>query len=506
VVEGFARCNEYLLALEMGAQLRVLNRYSLLKHHSVYGETTAIAEQVTGLKPPHVWFVVAKISDWALQAPILPLLLDKRDPPHVLELLPAWLFMALLRRWTDHKATVNDLFRCSREIGEELFQELGWENPWQLAERITTATWKMPRSYLTRHFHENLQLGARLRLKDDLSLWTPGFTEETHRLGPLLTIFSDGLMPGTTGKASSDRDFVSVPGVIVADAVMEAVLYDQDLKAPFMLASRVLNDHSLQDAERLVAHSLDELIGQGCGEQLSRWLGSPGEQTAAANTSSVLRLARIDRPLVTTATLHAADGKWEDAARCWRHVVEAAQDRGDPAATGRAMLDLGNAYQELGRLDAAEEQYQTALERAREHDDQVSAAMALTNLGNVLAKRGAHDAALEHQEEAVNLLRTTGDTRSRAIANINLGATYVQLGMNDQAIEILRAAIAASGTVDDPIAWSSRWLLGTAEYAASHVTSAAAAWREVLRYLPENDNRAELTRQMLAELGKHTDG
>jgi len=505
VVEGFARCCEYLQTLQMGASLRMLNRYSVLKYHGLYGQTISITEQIMGLKPPEVWLVVAKISDWALQAPILPLLLDERDPPHVHELLPAWRYPILLMRCVNHKVTVRDLLDREREVGEEFFDELGWEDPWRLAERITTAAWRTPTSYLTRHFDENLRLGARLRLEGDPSLWTPGFTAQTYRLGPLLTVFTDGLLPGTTGKAGSDQDFWSVPAVMVHDAVMEGVLYEQDLQAPFSLASRVTKEEGLQAARQLVARSLDQLLGRSCGEQLSRWLDSRAARTAAAKTTPAFRLGhnRFDRPLVTIAAVHAANGEWEEAARCWKHAVEAAEDRGDPGIAGQAMLDLGNAYQELGRLDAAEEQYRTALERAHEHGDQVSVAMALTNLGNVLAKRGALDAALEHQEEAVTLLRASGDARREAEASLNLGATYIELGRNDEAIRILQVAIAASAALGDPIAGRSRWLLGAAEYGAGRVASAAAAWREALRFLPEDDEQAMLTRRMLAELGEH---
>lgn len=60
--------------------------------------------------------------------------------------------------------------------------------------------------------------------------------------------------------------------------------------------------------------------------------------------------------------------------------------------------------------------------------------------------------------------------------------------------------IASSAALDDLIAGRSHWLLGAAEYGAGRVTSAAAAWREALRFFPENDNQATLTRQMLAEL------
>ncbi|MGN6792317.1 MAG: hypothetical protein ACTHJW_07985 [Streptosporangiaceae bacterium] len=163
VVEGLARANEYLNAIVLDLPLKLLNQFALLKQHGQYALTASLVEQQLGLKPPNTWQVVARLSDWALQPPLLPFLLRERSSVFIPELLPAWRFVLLLSRFAEGGFTVDDLMQRQRQVAEDLFGGLGWDSPWTVAEHVRAATLPRPASALTRYYVEGLKLGAEIR-------------------------------------------------------------------------------------------------------------------------------------------------------------------------------------------------------------------------------------------------------------------------------------------------------------------------------------------------------
>ncbi len=213
VVEGLARANEYLNAILRDLPLELLNQYTLLKHHSQYALTASLLEQRLGLKPPNTWWVVARLSDWALQPPLLPFLLQERSSVFVPELLPAWRFVLLLPRFAEDGFAVDDLMR-RREVAEDLFGGLGWDNsPWTVAEHVRTAGLPRPASVLTRHYVEGLQLAAELRESEPDVMSVPVLGNRGYRLQAVYNIFTDRFMQGGTGRFTEDRDTWAIPGL-----------------------------------------------------------------------------------------------------------------------------------------------------------------------------------------------------------------------------------------------------------------------------------------------------
>jgi len=262
VLEGLARTNEYLAAVAFGSPLRVLNRYISLKHHGTYAVTNGLVERALGLSPPQSWPVVARLSDWSLQAPVLPFLLSGRPTVGLPELLPAWRFFLLVSRWKQLGLRADDI--GDPAVEETLFRDLGWDSPRTIARRILSSPVKAPKSPLTRLYFENLRLAASIRLEQPEVLSFPTFGDEGHRLGPVYSIFSDGMRGGSSGRFARDEDAWQVPFALIDDAVIDALLVDEHLGRALGIA-RLVTDFLTRGevaASTLVGRKLRALLGE----------------------------------------------------------------------------------------------------------------------------------------------------------------------------------------------------------------------------------------------------
>jgi|GEM_PF-4439478 hypothetical protein len=268
VLEGLARTNEYLMAVMMGAPLPVLNRYVATKHHGVYAATSSLVEELLDLTAPSSWPVVATLSDWALQAPVLPFLLTGRAVVALPELLPAWRFFLLVSRWHQIGIDAEDLNDAATEAA--LFESLGWEPPTRVAERVLALKINRPASVLTRVYFENLQAAAEIRLSDPRVLAFPASGDAGHRLQAVYNIFTDGMRPGTSGRFASDDDAWQIPYLLIDDSVVDMLLQDEHLGRSLTIARWVSDflTNGAKSAGTLVGSALIRVLGQAAALRL----------------------------------------------------------------------------------------------------------------------------------------------------------------------------------------------------------------------------------------------
>ena len=262
VLEGLARANEYLMAAGLGASAEMINRYIAIKQHGIYAVTNAVANEALGLSGERTWPVVARLSDWALQAPVLPFLLAGRTRVGLPELLPAWRFILLVSRCDLLGMSPDDIIGSDAEAA--LFANLGWESPRQIADRILALPDISPTGTLTRLYLENLRLAARIRLEQPSVLWSPAHGDGIHRLEAVYNIFSDGMRPGASGRFAASKDTWQIPYLLIDDAVVDGLLDDKHLGRPLFAARMVsdfLTDKSINPG-MLVARSLRGVLGK----------------------------------------------------------------------------------------------------------------------------------------------------------------------------------------------------------------------------------------------------
>jgi tetratricopeptide (TPR) repeat protein len=178
-----------------------------------------------------------------------------------------------------------------------------------------------------------------------------------------------------------------------------------------------------------------------------------------------------------------------DWIRTHRSAAEAARRLGDREAQGRVVCNLGSAYREQRRLDAATEQYlaaldlfravgyrqgeakvlgnlgstyeqlgatdtsisyhQQAIELFRALDDEYGQALSLTNFGNALTTAGRFEDAARSHRAAIGLFDALGDRRGRALALAGLGVAEVRLGRMESGIELLSESVARHEELGD---------------------------------------------------------
>jgi tetratricopeptide (TPR) repeat protein len=121
-------------------------------------------------------------------------------------------------------------------------------------------------------------------------------------------------------------------------------------------------------------------------------------------------------PLIGLADANRELGMLHEAERWAREALQVAREVGDPEATGRAFLQLGQIQQAAGDPDTAERTLTygfLAVEDARTEQVKIGLLSALARL---LASQGAWDDARSHAANAVTLAEALADTRERTRA------------------------------------------------------------------------------------------
>ena len=96
-----------------------------------------------------------------------------------------------------------------------------------------------------------------------------------------------------------------------------------------------------------------------------------------------------------------------------------------PQAIGRTYNNLGTAYQSLGDLDKAQEQYDYALSQAVYGNDRAGQARVYGNMGNVLMLRKKYEEAVPQYTEVLQLSK---DRSTLSTAHHNRGCAYYEWG------------------------------------------------------------------------------
>jgi len=171
--------------------------------------------------------------------------------------------------------------------------------------------------------------------------------------------------------------------------------------------------------------------------------------------------------LYSTVTI-ARNRDWKDGLTLWSKTVKSSPN------SSVAHGSLGRAYQELGRLDEAVEEYKRAIAIYR--DDY----KAHYNLGVVYDQQGALDTAVQSYQRAIQANPTYPN------AHFNLGINYQKQGLMDKAIGHFRKV-----TELDPLDFEARNNLGVAYAMQGNLGKAIAEWEKVQEIDPQNQNARE---------------
>jgi tetratricopeptide (TPR) repeat protein len=162
-----------------------------------------------------------------------------------------------------------------------------------------------------------------------------------------------------------------------------------------------------------LAHRLCDRFG--IGQKPRRLLGA----AVASALATALALATVQR-----------NGDFHSAISIWERNVEARPDN------VRALVNLGNAYNEAGMTARAIETFRQALAK------NPNFAAAHNNLGAALLKQGKFKEAETHFREAIRIQTPMGkEFRNLANAHFNLGKALAGMRRDEEALEAFRAAV-----------------------------------------------------------------
>src|SRR6202050_4158914 len=267
VLEGLARCNEYLLANHLGADQKTLNLLFRRKHHGDYALALELVHKNLDLTPWRAIRATAHLADLALQAPWLPFLLEGQDQVDFKELLPAWRFLLLLNRCKERRLTEKDFQMDPQGVAETLFRDLKWKSPRQLAETVLATEIPEPKSLLTHHYVRCLKQGAQLRLDTPEIFALPIRSEASQLLEPVYYMLRDRVIPGPTGLLTTDPRYAQLLLLLIDDALVDDLLVRQNLSLSTVIAQRFLeatgqkSDEAQRNAESHVRRQLEHIVG-----------------------------------------------------------------------------------------------------------------------------------------------------------------------------------------------------------------------------------------------------
>ena len=185
------------------------------------------------------------------------------------------------------------------------------------------------------------------------------------------------------------------------------------------------------------------------------------EALRSRRAKNVALVALMGVPFVLSVATYRRNALWESKVSLWEDVVEKSPSLVYPRN------NLGIAYIEAGRSDAAIQQFQAALAIKPDH------ATAQSNLGVLYAQRGRFDEAMHAFQAALR------SDPSLVDAHNNLGLVYLEKGSLEEAERSFRAAMRI-----DPGYAKAHYNLGVLFERQGRSDEAAAAFQMALRIDP----------------------
>ncbi|MEG4055120.1 MULTISPECIES: CHAT domain-containing tetratricopeptide repeat protein [unclassified Microcoleus] len=165
-------------------------------------------------------------------------------------------------------------------------------------------------------------------------------------------------------------------------------------------------------------------------------------QTQAQRKAEADRLLDQGRQQYQISQFQAALQSWQQALIIYREIK-------DRQSEGKALGNLGVAYDSLDDYAKAIEYAQHSLAISREIKDRQSEGRALGNLGAAYLSLGDYAKAIEYAQQVLAIAREIKDRQSEGKALGNLGLAYLTLGDYAKAIEYQQQKLAIAREIKD---------------------------------------------------------
>ena len=153
--------------------------------------------------------------------------------------------------------------------------------------------------------------------------------------------------------------------------------------------------------------------------------------------------------LVNLGVAYQALGKYDKAIKYHLQSLAIAREIKDRLVEGKSLGNLGNAYGSLGKYDKAIEFFLQSLAIKREIKDRLGEGRSLGNLGIAYRDLGKYDKAIKYHLQSLAIAREIKDRRGEGQSLGNLGNAYYSLGKYDKAIEFYLQFLAIAREIKD---------------------------------------------------------
>jgi CHAT domain-containing protein/Tfp pilus assembly protein PilF len=255
---------------------------------------------------------------------------------------------------------------------------------------------------------------------------------------------------------------------------------------------------TLQICLRLLQANPDEVIERSVLNQLGDLYRRSGNYPETAkNLDRVIALARAsddlrseETALSQMASLHYRQNTYLKAWEYWRQALEVSKAITSRKARintypQRHIGGIGDVYERLGDLDAAEQAYLEALTLSVEAKDEANQSSVLKSLGDLYAEQGKVRQALSIDEQALALGEKRADLPNQLGALNSLSALYRQMGDPQKAMEYVQRALKLVEGRSNPI-WEGESLnnLGLLHLRFNELPQALSAFKKTLAIDP----------------------
>ena len=331
-----------------------------------------------------------------------------------------------------------------------------------------------PVEYATQLQDERVRLerigteGVEIDVAASFNLSYARLASDAARVFRLLSVF-----PATFDAVAAEVVCADAGHVQLSDLVRRSlVLYDESTKRYRLHdLARLFADKKLSTEERAVSqkrfathykdvlNAADELYLEG-GESLLRGLAlfdlekgniQAGHAWVAAQADEAdAEVARLGMTYPNAGVYVLKLRQHSSEQIRWLEIALAAarrlQHRG---AEGATLVNLGDAYTNLGETHRAIQLFEQALLICREIGDRKSEGAALGNLGVAYRELGETHRAIQFYEQRLTIAHEIGDRRAEGNALGNLGLAYADLGETHRAIQLFEQRLTIAREIGD---------------------------------------------------------
>ncbi len=166
-------------------------------------------------------------------------------------------------------------------------------------------------------------------------------------------------------------------------------------------------------------------------------------------------LARFDNADMTATVknqlgfLLARSGKNQEALELLDQVYRYDLEKGDAIQICRPLVNMGNAFKNIGEFVKAREHYQKAIDAATVCGDRKTLAMSYSNLALLQWMQGENEQAMENLKLSMAEAEATGDLQQKSIIQSTMGNIFYVARRYDQALKCYWEQMAIARTMGD---------------------------------------------------------